>query len=139
VGSRATDTLKEIEALRSGIERKLGELEHRIPLAGFGRRAAAMLAGGSAGGTALAFVVRRMRGGRRRAKKVSKQAAQTPQVVVNVFPKTASWLAAAGVAAWAGARLYEVYLRSRASESDPFRPAVVKPMPDTGRQTGAGP
>ncbi|MGH2760048.1 MAG: hypothetical protein ACRDKJ_10870 [Actinomycetota bacterium] len=137
MGSRATDTLKEIEALRSGIERKLGDLETRFPLAGFGRRAAAIVAGGSAGGTALAFLMRRVRGGRR--KRASKVAAQTPSVTVNVFPKGASWMAALGVAVWGGARLYEVYVRSRSSRADQVRPAVVRPMPDSGRQTSAGP
>ena len=139
MGSRAADTLKEIEALRSGIERKLGELEHRIPLAGFGRRAAAVVAGGSAGGTALAFLMRRVRGGRRKSKRESKAAAQqAPSVTVNVFPKAASWMAALGVAVWGGSRLYEVYLRSRSSGSDQVRPAVVRPMPESGRQTSAG-
>jgi hypothetical protein len=136
VGSRSADTLKEIEALRSGIERKLGDLESRIPLAGFGRRAAAIVAGGSAGGTALAFLMRRVRSGRRR--KAPKEAAQTPSVTVNVFPKGASWIAALGVAVWGGARLYEAYTRSRSSSSDQVRPAVVRPMPETGRQTSAG-
>ena len=138
MGSRAADKLKEIEALRSGIEHKLGELEHRIPLAGFGRRAAAMVAGGSAGGTALAFFMRRLRGGRR--KKASKVAAQTaPAVTVNVLPKGASWIAALGVAVWGGARLYEAYMRSRSSGADQVRPAVVRQMPESGRQTSAGP
>ncbi len=136
MGSRATDTLKEIEELRSGMERKLGELEHRFPLAGFGRKAAAMLAGGSAGGTAIAFAVRRLRGGRRRAK-AGKQAMQSPAVTVNVFPRGASWVAAAGLAVWAGSRLYEAYTRSRPGGSDAQRPAVVTPMPDAGRRTGS--
>lgn len=138
MGSRATDKLKEIEALRSGIERKLGELEQRVPLAGFGRKAAAMLAGGSAAGTALTFVLGRLRGGRRRAK-ASKQAAQTPSVTVNVFPKGASWIAALGIAAWAGARVFDAYTRSREHGSGSAKPTVVRTMPETGRQTTAGP
>jgi hypothetical protein len=137
VGSRATDKLKEIEELRSGLGQKLGELEGRFPFATFGRKAAAMLAGGSAGGTAVAFAFRRLRGGRRRAKK-TKQAVSTPQVVVNVFPRGASWIAAIGVAAWAGSRLYDAYTRSRSADADAQRPAVVTPMPDAGRRTGAG-
>jgi hypothetical protein len=137
VGSRATDKLKEIEELRAGLGTKLGELEGRFPFATFGRKAAAVLAGTGAGGTALAFALRRLRGGRRRAK-VAKQATQIPAVVVNVFPKAASWIAAAGVAAWAGARLYEVYLRSRSAPGHEQRPAVVTPMPDAGRRSGAG-
>lgn len=136
MGSRATEKLREIEELRSGIEHKLGELEQRFPLAGFGRKAAAMLAGGSAGGTAIAFVVRRLRGGRRRAK-VAKQATQAPAVTVNVFPKGASWVAAAGLAAWAGARLYEAYTKSRTRDADAHRPAVITPMPEAGRRTGS--
>jgi hypothetical protein len=136
VGPRATDKLNEIEELRAGLGRKLGELEGRFPFATFGRKAAAMLAGGSAGGTAIAFALRRMRGGRRA--KASKQATQQPSVVVNVFPKGASWIAAAGVAAWAGARLYEAISRARSSGADNQRPAVVTPMPDATRRSGAG-
>jgi hypothetical protein len=94
-----------------------------------------MLAGGSAGGTALAFMLRRLRSGRRRSK--TKETAPAP-VVVNVIPKGASWIAAIGVAAWAGARMYDVYTRSRSSGADDSRPAVVKPMPDAGRRSGAG-
>ncbi|HYZ91104.1 MAG TPA: hypothetical protein VFA34_01775 [Actinomycetota bacterium] len=135
MGPRATDKLKEIEELRSGLGHKLNELEGRFPFATFGRKAAAMLAGGSAGGTALAFALRRMRGSRRA--KSPKQATQQPSVVVNVFPKAASWIAAAGVAAWAGARLYEAITRARSSD-DGQRPAVVRPMPDAGRRSGAG-
>lgn len=135
MGSRATDKLTEIEALRSSLGDKLGELERRFPLAGFGRKAAAVLAGGSAGGTALAFMFRRLRTGRRRSKR--KESAPAP-VVVNVIPKGASWIAAIGVAAWAGARIYDVYTRSRSAGADGARPAVVKPMPDAGRRSGAG-
>lgn len=137
MGSRATDKLKEIEALRAGLESKLGEIERRFPLAGFGRKAAAMVAGGSAGGTAVAFALRRIRGKRKgRKQQVS---AQPASVTVNVFPKGAAWIAAAGVAAWAASRVYEAYARSKSSESgDAFRPAVVKTIPEAGRQTGAG-
>ena len=137
MGSRADRTLKDIEELRSGLESKLGELERRFPMAGFGRRAAAVLAGGSAGGTALAFAFRRLRGrGRKKA------AAQTvpSSVVVNVFPKGAAWIAGLGVAVWGMSRLYEAYNRSKAatdSSTSLGRPAVVKPMPE-GRQSGAG-
>jgi hypothetical protein len=137
VGSRATDTLKDIEQIRSGLERKLGELEGRFPFAVFGRKAAAMLAGGSAGGTALAFALRRLRGGRKKTK-AAKQTLQTPPgVTVNVFPKGASWIAALGVAAWAGAKMYEAVSKSRTGSSG-TRPAVVTPMPETGRRSGAG-
>ena len=137
MGSKSADKLREIEDLRNSLEQKLGEIERRFPLAGFGRKAAAIVAGGSAGGTVLAFVLRRVRGGRRRAK-AAKKAVEAPPVVVNVFPRGASWIAAAGVAAWAGARLYEAFARSRAAGEDGQRPAVVKPMPETGRRTGAG-
>ena len=134
MGSRAADKLTEIENLRNSLGDKLGELERRFPLAGFGRRAAAMVAGGSAGGTALAFMFRRLRRGRRRPK--TKEAASAP-VVVNVIPKGASWIAAIGVAAWAGARIYDIYTRSRTDTADGTR-AVVTPIPDASRRSGAG-
>jgi hypothetical protein len=135
VGSRTTDKLKEIEQLRGSLSQKLGEIERRFPLAGFGRKAAAMLAGGSAGGTAVAFALR----SRRRRKGRKQTAAQPPSVTVNVFPSGAAWIAAAGVAAWAASRLYEAHNRRKSGHADDtFRPAVVKTMPEPGRQTSAG-
>jgi hypothetical protein len=140
MGSRTTDKLKEIEELRSSLEHKLGEIEHRFPIAGFGKKAAAVLAGGSAGGTALAFVFRRFR--KKRTKR-SKGGPVVQPVVVNVIPKGATMVAVAGIAVWAGVRMYEAMQRSKAKSADEVherrgKPAVVRPMPESGRQSGAG-
>ena len=135
MGSRAAEKLKEIEDLRNSLSDKLGEIERRFPLAGFGRKAAAVLAGSSVGGTALGFAFRRLRRGGRRAKG---GAAQAPSVTVNVLPKGASWIAAIGLAAWGGAKLYEALTRAREAEAGDARRAVVKPMPEAGRRTGSG-
>ncbi|MEX0873521.1 MAG: hypothetical protein WD646_15785 [Actinomycetota bacterium] len=137
MGSRADDKLKEIEELRDGLGRKLEAIEQRFPMAGLGKKVAGLVAGGSVGGSALAFLFRRARRNRKRAKPAA--AMPTAPVTVNVIPKGAAWVAAAGVAAWAGARLYESIKRSRGDAAgDGFRPAVVKPMPESGRQSGLG-
>ena len=145
MGSRAADKLKEIEEVRASLGRKLEEIEGRFPLAGFGKKAAAAIAGSSVAGSALAFGFRRIRGGGRRAKKKAlKQAAAAPpafptSMQVNVFPKGAAWLAATGLVAWAGVKVYETIQRSKEGGSaSPKRPAVVTQMPETGRQSGAG-
>lgn len=135
MGSRATEKLKEIEELRAGLEHKLGALEERFPLAGFGRKAAALVAGGSAGGTALAVVLRRFRGGKKKKKRKGGDTPAVAPVTVNVFPKGASWIAAAGIAVWAGAKLFEAY-KGRAESAEGGRPAVVTPIPDS-RRTGS--
>jgi hypothetical protein len=132
VGSRADDKLKEIEQLRASLGGKLDEIEQRFPLAGMGKKVAAALAGSSVAGTALAFGFRRIRGGKkktRRRRKGKDQPAYAPaSVTVNVFPKGAAWLAAAGLAGWAGVKVYEAVKRSRNSDGREFRPAVVKPL-----------
>ena len=140
MGSGAADKLKEIEALRASLGGKLEEIERRLPLAGFGKKAAAAVAGSSVAGSALAFGFRRLRGGRRK-KKVKEAALVQPYaaspVTVNVFPKGAAWLAAAGLVGWAGLKAYEAFQRRNAENSEPGRrPAVVTPMPEPGRQTG---
>jgi hypothetical protein len=138
MGSRTDDKLKEIEELRDGLGRKLEAIEQRFPIAGLGKKVAGLVAGGSVGGSVLAFAFRRARRSRKRAKPAASVMPTAP-VTVNVIPKGAAWIAAAGVAAWAGARLYESVKRSRSGETgDGFRPAVVKPMPESGRQTGLG-
>ena len=138
MGSRTADKLKEIEELRASLGGKLEEIERRLPLAGFGKKAAAALAGSSVAGSALAFGFRRIRGGRKRKRAKDPAAPAFAPVTVNVFPKGAAWLAAAGLAAWAGIKVYEVMQRSK-DGATPSRPAVVTPMPDSGRQTHAGP
>lgn len=139
MGSRAADKLKEIEELRASLGGKLEEIEHRVPLAGFGKKAAAALAGSSVAGSALAFGFRRVRGGRKR-KRARGEAAAPTSLTVNVFPKGAAWLAAAGLAAWAGVKVYESLQRAKSGYTSPedARPAVVRPMHEQGRQSGAG-
>lgn len=141
MGSRADDKLKEIEELRASLGNKLEAIEQKFPIAGLGKKVAGIVAGSSVGGSALAFGLRRVRKGRRKGRRKQKDIAAIPTapVTVNVIPKGAAWIAAAGVAAWAGAKLYESIKRSRnGSASDVFRPAVVKPMPESGRQSGLG-
>ncbi len=140
MGSRADDKLKEIEELRASLGNKLEAIEQKFPIAGWGKKIAGIAAGSSVGGSALAFAFRRSRRGRKNKKQrgapVMPQAAP---VTVNVIPKGAAWIAAAGVAAWAGAKLYESIKRSRnGAAGDGFRPAVVRPMPESGRQSGIG-
>jgi hypothetical protein len=134
VGSRADDKLKEIEQVRASLGAKLEEIEKRFPIAGMGKKVGVALAGSSVASTALAFGVKRLRGGRK-AKKASKKApapAYAPaNVTVNVLPKGAAWLAAAGFAAWAGLKAYEaVTKRKNGAEAEAFRPAVVSRLPD---------
>lgn len=138
MGSRADDKLKEIEQLRASIDGKLGELEKRFPIAALGRKGAAMLAGSGALGTVAAFAWRRMRGKSRSAKR-DKGTATAPPVVVNVAPKGTTFVVTVGIAVWAGVRLYEAMARrSDASSDRARRPAVVKPMSESERRSGAG-
>lgn len=112
MGSRTAVKLKEIEQLRASLGRKLEVVERRVPAAGFGKKIAAGVAGSSVAGTALAVVFRRLRGGRKKKKKAAKEGAKAPavaptNVTVNVLPKGVVWLAAAGLAAYAGYKLYD--------------------------------
>jgi hypothetical protein len=137
MGSRSDDTLKDIEKLRESLDEKLGELEKRIPLAGLGRKGVAMLAGSGLAGTVATFAWRRLRSGSRKQRKgAAVPAAQAP-VVVNVVPKGATFVAALGVAVWAGVKIYEVYGRMNAAGAERSRPAVVKPI-EADRRSGAG-
>jgi len=140
VGSRADDKLKEIEQLRASLGSKLEEIENRFPVAGMGKKVAAALAGSSVAGSVLAFGFRRVRGGgkAKRARKRGKREAPLapPAVTVNVFPKGAAWLAAAGLAGWAGVKIYDSIKRGRSGEpGGSFRPSVVT-MPEPGRGAG---
>jgi hypothetical protein len=125
MGSKSDQTLKEIEALRSGLDRKLNELQHRLPpVAQIGRKAVAIALGGGAGGTALWVVARRLRG----KGKQKRAEAATPSVSVKVLPAGAVPAAVAIAAVWAGVRIFEARMRAgrrRASE----KPAVVRPLP----------
>ena len=136
MGSRSDDTLKDIEKIRASLDEKLGELEKRIPLAGLGRKGVAMLAGSGFAGTVATFAWRRFRSGSKRKRKAAAPVAQTP-VVVNVIPKGATFVAALGVAVWAGVKIYEVYGRMNAAGAERAKPAVVKPI-EADRRSGAG-
>jgi hypothetical protein len=139
VGSRADDKLKEIEQLRASLGSKLEEIENRFPVAGMGKKVAAALAGSSVAGSVLAFGFRRVRGGgkaKRTKRRGKHEAPVAPVVTVNVFPKGAAWLAAAGLAGWAGVKVYDALKRNRDGEGGgSFRPSVVT-MPEPGRGAG---
>lgn len=142
MGSRTADKLKEIEELRGSLQSKLNEIEHRLPLAGFGKKIAVGLAGSSVLAPVLGFGFRRLRGGRKKKKAKRGDRADQPVVVssppvtINVIPKGAAYLAAAGLVAWAGYKVYDALQRSKnGSDRESFKPAVV-PMPEPGRQTG---
>jgi hypothetical protein len=136
MGSRSDDTLRDIERLRASLDEKLGELEKRIPLAGLGRKGVAMLAGSGAAGTVLTFAWRRLRSGSKKQKK-SKGAAAPAQapVVVNVVPRSATFVATLGVAAWAGVKMFEIYSHMNGKSAERSKPAVVTPI-EADRRTG---
>jgi hypothetical protein len=140
VGSRAADKLKEIEELLASLGAKLNEIEHRLPLAGFGKKIAAAVAGSSVAGSALGFGLRRMRGNRKKKKRAAKQdqLPVAPAVVnVNVFPKGAAYLAAIGFAGWAGYKVYDALQKTKKPASgESFKPAIVPPVQAPGRQAG---
>jgi hypothetical protein len=135
MGSRSDDTLKDIERLRASLDAKLGELEKRIPLAGFGRKGVAMLAGSGAAGTLLTFAWRRLRSGSKKRSKGAAAPAQAP-VVVNVVPRSATFVATLGVAAWAGVKMFEIYSRMNGNAAKTSKPAVVTPI-ESDRRTGS--
>ncbi len=148
MGSRTADKLKEIEEVRGSLAAKLNEIERRVPLAGFGKKVALVVGGSSAASGVLAFAFRRFRRGRKAKKKAGlirgrgkvEQSAmiQPTAVTVNasVLPKGAAYIAAAGFAAWAGLKVYDTLQKKKNGESSGFRPAVVTPMPESGRQAG---
>ena len=136
MGSRSADTLKDIDKLRTSLDEKLGELERRIPIAGLGRKGVAMLASSGLAASVAGFAWRRLRS-RRTKRKGGVPVAQVP-VVVNVVPKSTTAVAFLAVAVWAGVKVYEAYSRSNAPGAERFRPAVVKPMSEGERRSGAG-
>jgi hypothetical protein len=116
--------LNEIEAIRSGLDAKLVELERRVPpLVRRGRRVAVGLAGGGSGAVVL-WAVKRARA--RRSAPAAAPAAGAP-VAVNLLPKGAVPVAVAVVAVWAGVRIFEALQKRPPAE--PVRPAVVTTMP----------
>jgi hypothetical protein len=134
VGSRTDDKLKEIDELRDGLSKKLTELEERFPLAGFGKKAALALVGSTVSAPALAWGMRRLRGGGRKKKRAAEAVAQP--VTVNVFPKSLTLVAVVGVAAWAGTKVYESYLKTKQSQDASFKPAVVRDLATPERGGG---
>jgi hypothetical protein len=136
VGSRTDDKLKEIDELRDGLSRKLGELEGRFPLAGLGKKVALGLVGSSVATPVLGFGLRRLRGGKKKSKK-EKEAPVVQPVVVSAFPKSLTLVAVVGIAAWAGTKVYDTYMRTKETRDGAFKPSVVH-MPEGTRQSGAG-
>ncbi|MEX2394294.1 MAG: hypothetical protein WD826_07430 [Actinomycetota bacterium] len=134
MGSRATDKLKEIEEVRASLGRRLHEIENRVPLAGYGKKAAAALAGSSVAASALGYVVKRRFGNKKkkRQKMSAKDVPVMQPVTVNVLPKGAAWIAAVGFAAWAGVKVLETMQRNRSGDAKQQRPAVVTQMPQSG-------
>ncbi|HVE91562.1 MAG TPA: hypothetical protein VNE62_04560 [Actinomycetota bacterium] len=115
MGSRASQTLKEIEDLRTGLDEKLDELENRVPaVAKVGKKAVGMLLGGGASGSVLWMAIRRKRTKKKVDEAVSQTQAPPPApVVVNVIPPQAVALGIAAVAVWAGIRLMEARRKSK--------------------------
>jgi hypothetical protein len=128
MGSRSDDTLKDIEKLRASLDAKLGELEGRIPLAGLGRKGVAVLAGSGAAGTLLTFAWRRLRSGSKKKGKGGAAAPAQVPVIVNVVPKSTTFVATLAVAAWAGVKIFEIYSRVNGKTSTGSKPAVVTPL-----------
>jgi hypothetical protein len=137
MGTRAADTLKEIEALRAGLGPKLGELERRLPpIARAGRRAAMAVAGGGAGGSVLWFVLRRRSRARRKTEAAPATAGPAP-VSINVLPKGALPVALTIAGIWAGVKVFEAVSARSGRDSAAERTGVVRPIPE-GRQARSG-
>lgn len=131
MGTRSTDTLNEIEQVRSRLDRNVAELERRLPPAAqLARRAAGIALGGGVGGSALWFAVRKLR------PKKSEPEPEVRPVVVNVVPKGLVPVAVGAVAVWAGIRFYEMKLRAEREGAEQPRPAVVTPMAEGPRAAG---
>lgn len=128
MGSRQTDTLKEIDALRARLDATLLELEKRAPeFATLGRKAIAVLSGGAGSGVAL-FLIKRMRA---RAKQHRREAA-APQVTVQVIPGSVVAGGVAIAAIWGAVKVFQS--KTQADRETPAaRPAIVKPLPSERR------
>lgn len=127
MGSRTTATLKDIEEIRSGLDRKLGEIESRFPAVGWGRKAAVAAAGSGALGSALlGWRLSREKSktgsveeptveSKRRWKRKAEVASPAPApVVVSALPKGLTLIALVGIAAWVLVRLYGIYASKNA-------------------------
>jgi hypothetical protein len=111
MGSKTTDTLKEIETLRARLDGTLGELEKRLPPAAAMAKRAAAIAAGGVGSSVILLVVRRLR------KRGSKAEAESQKPISVTVKSGVSVPAALGVAAvWAGVRIYEARQRGREQE-----------------------
>ncbi len=133
MGKRASETLKEIESIRSGLDDKLEELERRVPpVLKAGRGIAALALGGGAGGSIGMLLLRRLRKRKKEVKgaetvKVETQPPPT-NVTVNLVPKEALPVLAAAAVLWAGVRFMES--RRRAARGQ----GAVRNIGDAGRR-----
>lgn len=135
MGTRSTDTLNEIEQVRSRLDRNVAELERRLPPAAqLARRAAGIALGGGVGGSALWFAVRKLRP----KKSEPELEPEVRPVVVNLVPKGLVPVAVGAVAVWAGIRFYEMKLRAEREGTERPGPAVVRPMAEGPRAAGEG-
>lgn len=112
MGTRSSETLKEIDQIRASLGSSLDELSDRIPaVAKLGRKAATVALG--AGGTGLTIAIaKKIFGGKaKKAKKAEQQQSGRSNVVVKAYPPAAVPIAMLGLAVWAGVRLYEARQR----------------------------
>ncbi|HVL33946.1 MAG TPA: hypothetical protein VM600_10250, partial [Actinomycetota bacterium] len=117
MGSRSSETLKEIDVIRARLDATLSELEKRAPqFANLGKRAAA-LAGGGAGSSALMLAMKVLRSRAKKAKTV-KHVAQVAPVTVKVIPGGAIVGAVAVAAIWGAVKVIEARMKSAALASD---------------------
>jgi len=127
MGSRTSETLSEIEAIRHRLGANLTELEVRLPpLVRKGKNVVRWVGGGVGSGVAL-FAARKLVSAARRAPKKKAAAAAiaaAPTVVVRSAIGLPAALAVAAI--WAGVRIYEI--RARAEGSEGARGAL-RPLP----------
>ena len=126
MGSRTSQTLKEIEEIRTRLDGRLVELERRLPpIVQSGRKLAALAAGGATGTGALLLIAKRMRSKRKRERTDDDRVVAAPSVTVKVLPAGTVPVALAGIVVWAGVRIGEAILKR---PSRPTGGEVVRPM-----------
>lgn len=128
MGTKAADTLREIETLRTRLDTTLNALDGRLPPAAQIARRALRYAGGGAGAAVLLGITRRLVR-RPKARPRALEAAGAASVVVRVVPVP---VALAVAAVWAGVRLYETS-RARGERSS----APVRALSSAGSVRGA--